>query len=332
MTETDRLRELLELAAPTDPDLVPTERTGSVVRRGRAARRRDRVLVVGAAMAVVATTVAVPLSLRGADGRGPEVATPAPPAVSCPAAPIDVSDLPSATLAGITSARACATYEAGTALPTEPIMGEDATAFASEVLALPAYTLPDECAAMMVLPDPWAIVAETTSGDVVVIGSPVRACGGVLVNGVERDPAAVVAGFERYATAPATLSCPEGDHLAEGAPLDNEAFDVETATTGVVCYREDPLGSREYASDSGELTDAQLAVVRDGLTARVNRAPTGSCIDTGPQRLILLADDFGHRVAFVDDRCYGEFAGPGGVWKPSEAAERAIREALGGRP
>lgn len=42
MTETDRLRDLLEQAAPTTPDVAAPDRTAAVVRRGRTARRRDR--------------------------------------------------------------------------------------------------------------------------------------------------------------------------------------------------------------------------------------------------------------------------------------------------
>lgn len=197
MTETDRLRDLLELAAPTDPDVTPAVRATRVVRRGRAARRRDRALVGGAVVTVLAAAVAVPLSLQGGDD--PQVATPAPPPepVACPAAPVDVSGaLPDAPLGEITSVRACATAEPGTALPAEPLVGVAAAAFASDVRALPAYVFPSECAAMLVMPDPWALVVGSADGDPVVIGSSVRLCGGVVVDGIERDPAAVIAAFE----------------------------------------------------------------------------------------------------------------------------------------
>lgn len=203
MTETDRLRDLLELAAPTDPDVTSAVRTTRVVRRGRAARRRDRALVGGAAVAVLAAAVAVPLVLGGGDS-GPEVATPAPPPepVACPAEPVDVG-APVATPAldaEVTSVRACPAT--GPDEPAAPeveqalLTGPAAAAFVADVLALPAYELPDECAAMMVMPEPWAYVVGIAEGDPVVIGSSVRLCGGVSVDGVERDPAAVIAAFE----------------------------------------------------------------------------------------------------------------------------------------
>jgi hypothetical protein len=348
MTDHERLRDLLELTAPTDPDVTPGVRATRVVRRGRAARRRDRVLVAGAAAAVLAAAVAVPLALRGDDG--PQVAAPAPEAVACPADPIDASRAQGldgetaldqvrersrssdAPLGEVTSVRACATAEPGSALPAAPLVGDAAVAFADEVSALPPYAFPAECAAMTVMPDPWALLIGRADGNPVVLASSVRRCGTVVVGGVDRDAAAVIAAFERHASTPVALACPEGDRLAEGAPTGNGSFDLAGAVAGVVCYREDPWGSREYAGESGELTPEQVAVLRDDLRARSGFEPRGTCADTGPQRLVLLADAGGDRVAFVDDRCGGEFDGPAGVWRPSDAAERVIREALGGRP
>lgn len=192
-----RLRDLLEQAAPTDPDLTPGVRTARVVRRARTARTRDRLLVGGAAAAVLAAAVAVPFSLRGGDE--PEVATPAPPTVpvACPAAPIDVTTPPVATELGeVLSVRACPAVDNGPELSTAALVDADAAAFADDLLALPAYVFPDECAAMMVMPEPWAILVGRADGSTVTIGSSVRLCGGVVVDGVERDPAAVIAAFE----------------------------------------------------------------------------------------------------------------------------------------
>lgn len=202
-----RLRDLLEQAAPRDPDVTPGVRTTRVVRRARAARTRDRLLVGGAAAAMLAAAVAVPLSLRGGDE--PEVATPAPATepVVCPAEPIAVDTLPAPTepVGAAASARACpATFATYTPmprddLPTDVLVDADAEAFVADVLALPAYVLPDECAATMVMPEPWAIVVGNLDGSTVTIGSSVRLCGGVVVDGVERDPAAVIAAFETHA-------------------------------------------------------------------------------------------------------------------------------------
>ena len=120
---------------------------------------------------------------------------------------------------------------------------------------------------------------------------------------------------------PLDLDCPTGKRLADGADTWNSSFDPATATGGVLCYRTDPFGEQEYAEEDGGLDTAALAVVRDDLVEHLG-APTGEggCVDTGPQRLLVLTDDRGDRAAWLDDDCTGEFAGPGGSWRPSEPA------------
>lgn len=337
---TDRLRDLLEQAAPPSSDLSPADRSAAVARRGRAGRRRDRALVGGAAAAVLAVTVAVPLSLRGGDGEGPDVArpAPAPSAAPCPAEPIDVA-APAAVpaLGDVVSVRACPAVDGGPALASEPLAGVAAAAFAADVAALPAYTFPARCASMTVAPEPWALVVTVAGGEPVVIGSPMRTCAGVAVAGAERDAGDVLAAFagnlERQRDGVPELRCPDGDRLAEGADTWNASFDIASATAGMLCYRLDPLGSREYADTEGRLHPETLATIRDDLAAGIGpeSGEMYGCIDTGPQRLLVLTDQDGDRAAFLDDRCSGAFTGAHGTWQPSDAAEDAIAAALGGR-
>jgi hypothetical protein len=143
----------------------------------------------------------------------------------------------------------------------------------------------------------------------------------------------VIAAFEgnlaRQESGVPELACPPGERLADGAPTWNASFDPSTATAGVVCYRVDPLGAREYAELDGALEEEQLATVRDELAGELLTADTNTmCTDTGPQRMVVLEDADGDQAAWVDDNCSGVLAGPQGFWRPSAEAEQAIDDAL----
>jgi len=341
MSDHDHLRDLLERTAPDRPELDPGTRAATVARRGRAARRRDRGLVLGCAVAVITVAVGVPLALRGGDGS--DVATPpARTAPACPTDPIDVDGLPSLPALGdVVAVRSCPTAgdaEAADPLPSAPLTGDAAAAFAADVETLPPYAMPSLCATVSMVPQPWALVVTTADGGTEVLGSTMRACSAVPVDGIKRGSEDVIAAFEgnlqrQVDNQPRGLDCPTGKRLADAAETWNASFDIATATEGVVCYRVDPMGSRAYNRLEGELSVEQLAVVVDDLVARVGRQPAEmyGCVDTGPQRMVVLTDGDGDRAAFLDDRCSGGFSSAHGYWLPGRAAEDVIADALGGR-
>jgi hypothetical protein len=89
------------------------------------------------------------------------------------------------------------------------------------------------------------------------------------------------------------------------------------------------MGSTDYDVTEATLDEAQLEAIRHDLAVNRTGAPgEGGCTDTGPQRMVLLADADGDQAAWVDDQCTGEFAGAGGWWTPSKAAEQAYADAL----
>ncbi|WP_134738414.1 hypothetical protein [Nocardioides sp. 503] len=346
MTDPDaRLRDLLEQAAPGSPALDPTSRTAAVVRRGRAARRRDRGLLAGATAVVLALAVGLPLAMDGEDGA--EVATPpAATTAACPSTPIDVSKgSPDAGLADVVSVRSCPVLSpaggdlAEPDLPTTPLTGDTARDFAADVLALPQHDAA-VCAAVDELPRPWALVVGLPDGGTEVIGSTLRTCGAVAVGGVQRTGQqvldALTGNLERQQSGDLEPgadgpTCPAGDPLAEGADTWNASFDIASATAGMICYVADPMGSVEYAATEGKLHLDTLATIRDDLARHLVPRTLGTvCADTGPQRLLVLTDDEGDRAAYADDRCSGSFSSARGQWKPSAESEAAIAEALGG--
>lgn len=339
LNDPARLRDLLEQAAPASPDLDPTTRAAAVARRGRAARTRNRVLVPAAVAAVVAAAVAVPIALG--DGGGPDQATPASPAPvqvePCPTIPQDTADLANHGAlnaldpAVIVAVRSCPALDAaGEALPQEPLVGEAAQAFVDDLLALPEYRMPSYCMFANIMAEPWVLQVQGDNGGVLSIGSPMRVCSSVEVNQRPVGVDQVVAAFQgNLAGVPDTLSCPTGPRLDVGAPTWNASFDPSTATAGVVCYREDTMGSSKYNGRTATLDESQLAAIRDDLAANLTTTPDdGTCIDTGPQRMVLLADADGDQAAWVDGRCSGVFTGPGGSWTPGQAAEQAYADAL----
>jgi len=162
-----------------------------------------------------------------------------------------------------------------------------------------------------------------------------RVCGSVTIDGDQRGVGEVIAAFEgnlaRQWSGTPELGCPTVDWLAEGAATWNASFDPATATAGVVCYRVDPMGAQEYSRTEAQLSPEQLATVVDDLAANIGHGEDpGGCIDTGPQRLIVLEDSDGDQAAFVDDDCAGEFVGARGTWTPGPEASVAIAAALGG--
>lgn len=336
MTETDRLRDLLAQTAPGAPDLSPTERADAVVRRGRVARRRRRLLAGAGAAAVLTVAVAVPRSLGG-EHEAPDVATPGPTSAPCPAAPIALPSSPPALDGEVVSVRACEAVDTLTALPEEPLLGDAAEAFVADVAALPSYSVPTQCAVMMVVPDPWVLIVERDDAESSLIGSSMRACSSVPIDGTDRGAGDVLAAFagnlDRQRAGSQPLACPDGRRLADDGPTWNASFDIAAATAGMVCYRVDPQGSREYAASEGKLHVESLATIRDDLVAHIGppREETYSCVDTGPQRLLLLQDSDGDLAAFVDDQCSGDFVSAHGTWIPGAAAEDAIADVLGGR-
>lgn len=337
MNETDRLRDLLEQAAPQRPDVDATSRAAAVARRGRNARVRDRALVTAAAVSVVAVVVAIPRISGGDDG--PDRVTPAPPAAveteACPSAPVSSLDHPYTTIVldDVVAVRSCPVVNPGTdALPARPLTGTDAENFATDVEALPEYRLPSYCLTMTMPPSPWALQLQGADGKLDVIAGPIRDCSAVTMGG-DRGAAPVLAAFlgnlERQESGIPPLACPTGDRLADGAPTWNASFDAATATAGVVCYRGDPMGSTDYDVTEATLDEAQLETIRANLTANLATASDdGMCIDTGPQRMVLLEDADGDQAAWVDDRCTGQLAGPGGYWTLGQAAEQAYADAL----
>lgn len=204
-TDHDQLRDLLQRTAPDRPELDPGTRAAAVARRGRTARLRDRGLVAGAVVAVLAAAVVVPLTLGGGDD-GPDVATPspAPTAPPCPAQPIDVGDpatVPASALDDVVAVRSCpATWDnaqPGSADPilAKPLTGDAAADFVAEVGAMPPFGIPAECATMSVMPQPWALVLTSADGEQTVLGSTMRVCGTVIIGGKSRSAEDALAAF-----------------------------------------------------------------------------------------------------------------------------------------
>ncbi|WP_243056971.1 hypothetical protein [Nocardioides sp. SR21] len=321
MNET-RLRDLLEQAAPDRPDVDPTSRTASVVRRGRTARVRDRALVAVAAVSVVAVAVAVPIS--AGDGDGPDRATPAPPSPvqvePCPTVAQDTEDLaqhgalPTVT-GGFDAVRSCPALDAaGEPLPDAPLVGDAARAFAEDLTALPDFELPSFCMVANVMPQPWVLQVQEGDG-LLSIGSPVRVCGSVSVAGrdvgVDQVLAAFAGNLERQESGIPELACPATE--ADAPSTWNASFDPATATAGVLC-----VSDRDGAwAEEATLTAGEVASVKDDMATNLREALGGACdqpIET--PRLLVLADDAGDQAAYLDLGCEGGFTNARGTWVP----------------
>lgn len=207
-----KLRELLDSAAPAQPDLTPAARTSAVTTRARAVRRRNGFVLAAAVAAVVGVGVAVPLVGSGGDDGGTPVASDPPPPVEvvppdCPAEAVDVTEgtTVDALPDGAVSVRACAAdfdqqgAPAGTGrsvldLPAEPVV-EGADELLAAVRELPAYTLEEECAFTMMMAQPWALVVSYPDGTSATLGSTTRTCASVPVEGVDRSAEAILGLF-----------------------------------------------------------------------------------------------------------------------------------------
>lgn len=317
MSETDRLRDLLEQAAPVRPDVDPTSRATVVARRGRNARVRDRVLVAASAAAVVAVAVAVPISMGGGDG--PDRVTPAAPVVvePCPAQPVDVSEpMPVPDLGDVAAVRSCpAVGEEGEPLPSQPLEGDAAEAFAEDVAALPTYRLEEYCMVANVMPQPWALQVQTADGSTHLVGSTMRTCSAVSIGGVDRGAGAVVAAFAgnlaRQETETPELACPATD--ADAPAVWNASFDPATATAGILC-----VADRDGAwAETATLTADEVASVKDDMATNLRDALGAACDQPiKSPRLLVLANDAGDQVAYFDLGCEGGFTSARGTWVP----------------
>ncbi|GAA1761675.1 hypothetical protein GCM10009795_005160 [Nocardioides hankookensis] len=204
MNEHDQLRDLLERAAPERPHLDPGARTDAVVRTGRATQNRSRALLAGLVALLLAVFVVVPLS-RGDDASEVAHDTVSPVAPSCPARAIDVTTLPEVpALGGVVAVRSCPATWSGSSLdagrspeplPTSPLLGSVAASFAGVVTGLPAYVLPADCMSVSVIPDPWALQVTTTDDRTYVLGSTMRSCSAVKIDGVDRGVEVILDAF-----------------------------------------------------------------------------------------------------------------------------------------
>lgn len=316
MNETDRLRDLLEQAAPHSPDLTAPERSAAVVRRGRAARARDRVVVGGAAATVLAVAVLVPV-LRGGDHDQRVTPAPAPVATvaePCPAAPVDVTTLGAVPALGdVVAVRSCPTTgkQVDDPLPNAPLTDAEAAAFAEDVAAMPDYAVPPMCAMSFIISSPWALQVQTASGEIVMIGGPQRLCSSVRVGGTDVGAEHVIGAFRgNLMGVPDTLACPAADDRS-GLPTWNASFDPSTAVGGVLCD----------GATTSALTAAELAVLGDDLAANLDDTPEDStCYDPHGGRVLLLEDERGDRVAYQGQTCSTEMASARGYWTPGPAA------------
>lgn len=311
----NRLRDLLEQTAPDRPEVDPTSRAAAVARRGRRSRVRDRALVAGAAVALVAAAV-VPLAV-GWDTED-EVAYPtdsAPAVEPCPAAGVDITRLgePVVGLGEVVAVRSCPVLgdEPSMQLTKEPLAGDAARAFAEDLAATPAWEMPSFCLVATMPNQPWALQLQNADGQLFTIGSPTRACSFVLIDGVERGVDQVIAAFEgNQVGVPDTLACPATD---DDAPATwNASFDPATATAGVLCVLD-----RDDTWVETTLTADEVASVKDDMATNLREALGGTCDDpiTTP-RLLLLADDAGDQSAYLDLGCGAGFTNARGTWVP----------------
>jgi hypothetical protein len=360
MSDPDRLdddrpdlRELLESTAPERPDLDHASRMRAVRARSRSRSQRLRLALGGGLAAVVGVGAAVPLLAGGTGGVASDPAPVDPtPSVAvavepCPAQPVPVDGLGSVTLpADAAWFQACPGAGMGGLpldLPADPIV-LGAAELAGALGDLPAFEqLDPQCALMSIAQHPWTIRVGDPAGDVVTLGASTRACQSVSIDGVPRAVEDVLETFdaaaeaEEVATAadgPAPdLSCPTSDGLLPDPDSWTGPLEEFNPVTGIVCYEPDPMGAVTYAATEGELDGGALGTLVGDLRQRVTpNSSTGieGCTDTGPVRLLLLADAEGRTVTLEDRSCRDEFLGAFGHWDPDPAAERVITRALGG--
>ena len=361
--DEQRVRDLLQAAAPADQDAVG--RAAAVRRRSRRGRVRAG---VGAGLAVVVLLgvgAIVPslLDRGGADADRAEdpaaggtgaAASVGWEAAPCPTDPIDVSGTDNAALpptaVSVRLCRAQLTIPGGEPILTSwegPIdaLVTDVDGFLAESDGLPAYRLPDECAAILATPDPWALVLTRPSGERQVVGAAGIVCAGVSLGAREVSAADLQTAFvealghQRAQLEPpgsVQAECPavvEGAFRQTAAPDTVQPASRESVVAGAICYTVDPLGSREYARDRGELPPAAVRTVVADIDARRTGQPreAGGCADSGPTRIVVLVDEWGDRTSWTDNNCTGEFTGAAGYWVPGADAQEALLHALGDR-
>lgn len=358
---SDQLRDLLASAAPDGPDLPPAARTAAVRDRARVVRRRQG-LAVAAAVLVALGALAVPVLVSGDDAPSQVAEDPAPDGpdtpAPCPAEPVVVpaADGAESLPDGALSARLCpaildgedpnATMGGPNGGPVDPsaLVEDGVDAFVAAVRALPAYESAPECAMTMMAIEPWSVVVSYSDGTSVVLGTTTRSCSSVPVEGVQRSSEGILDAFadasarqpsdpsETADPSAADLTCPDLSAAWSAAPEPATLAAEVDAVRGLVCYLADPMGSREYAEDSGVLTGAQAATLGREVRATVTPRPqqAGRCTDTGPTRVVLLQDADGGLLTLVDASCTSEFRSSRGYWLASDESEAILSEALGG--
>ena len=355
--DVDRMRELLARTPPADPGA--TGRADAVVQRVRRDRRR-RGVIGGAAVALFAAAVIVtphfletsPTTNDATDPtNGAKVSENTDPWTTdpCPGEPIDVSgrDFVDSLPEGAESVRLCravlphllggeskqdvlSSWEA----PQGALVGSPDD-FLRAVKAAPDWD-PAECAAANWVSDPFALVVTYAEG-ATVIGAQAPICTAVTIGGRAIGSDQVVAAFVGALQAQQTSAPESAPAPPDCAALQEQklsTFEIDQlggpAVSGVVCYTVDPQGAQEYANDKGVLSEDQISAIESDMKSNRD-ASRGMCIDTGPTRVIRLADAWGNVTSWVDDRCTGDFASPTGIWSPSDDAEQVIADALGGR-
>ncbi|MGA8257352.1 MAG: hypothetical protein WB767_12335, partial [Nocardioides sp.] len=303
--------------------------------------------------------IGVPVLAGGDDGgSGVDVAgqrTSVAPA-ECPDPPVDVETLDPATELpdGAAWARMCSgtfsgatsdSYSSSLALSFDSApVTEDVDALLGAIRDLPAYDeLEPECAAMTMLPTPWTLVVGYPDGSTATIGSTVTLCGAASVDRIPRSSQAILelvgdaSNEQSDEQAAGAAACPEPVTGLRTLQPEPDTYEGQLSnfrqTTAAACYGPDPLGSPEYQGTQGELdADARFAIISDlGENTTARPAQEGGCTDSGPTRLVVLADDEGRRITLTDSNCTGEFSWAQGFWQAGQDAEAAITQALGGR-
>ncbi len=365
--DADRIRELLDQAAPRNTDT--SGRAESVTRRARRARTTRGVAGGIAVAAVVAAVVITPQFLntsattnQNSDPNNDVVAdqTEQPDGDQQPdgdgvlANPCPDQDglydgeTTSVIPPGATSIRLCPVSLSG--VDVKPWDApDDALVEVNRFYTLVAEQEPADparCAAANPVPDPLYFQVVSPNGHVMTAFSG-SICSDITVDGAAYPSADVLeAFFASLATQRSDLTPPQGATAACPPGPDDGSWtwrpepdtrgpgnSLTDAVSGVVCYMVDPMGGREYADDEAVLTDDQLQALVGDIAAAQTRDPSTQlgCTDTGPTRILVVVNAWGDRTSWTDAVCTGEFKSSRGYWKPGDAAEDVLAEALGGR-
>lgn len=357
--DAERIRELLEKAAPRDEEVVG--RADAVTRRARRARTRKGVAGGIGVAALAAAVIVTPHFLKTSPTtneatdptNGVRSAEPGAPASilenTCPRQDglFDGQTDANKIVDGASSIRLCAVQLSGVEVPLWNPPND------ALVQVQPFYDLvtaedeadPARCAATTPAPDPLFFQVAEEGGAVSSAFSP-NTCGDIVVGGKAYPVDVVLADYFKALREQRSTLAPIDDAAAECPPAPEAnawTWQAQPDTrrgggtftpivSGAVCYLVDPLGGRAYSHDEGVLTAAQLTLISDDIEANQTRQPQreGGCIDSGPTRLVVLVNAWGDRTTWTDSRCTGEFAGNGGYWLPGNEADDAIADALGG--